>query len=112
MNCGIDYALLGRRIREYRNRNNLTQEQLAEKLGITVTHLSHIETNNAKISLQTLYRAAQIFDVTINDIIYDDKDVNGIGSITESLKGCNDRQLKIMKETLWTMKKVMNDEDV
>ena len=50
----MDYYKIGQRIRKFRKANNLSQEQLAEKIGISVTHLSHIETGNTKLSLQVL----------------------------------------------------------
>ena len=35
----------------YRKKFGITQEELAEKVDISVTHMSHIETGNTKLSL-------------------------------------------------------------
>lgn len=40
----MNYYEIGQRIRKYRKASELSQEQLAEKVGISVTHMSHIET--------------------------------------------------------------------
>lgn len=40
---GSFIAEVGRRIQKYRLQNNLTQEELAEKIGISQKHLSRIE---------------------------------------------------------------------
>ena len=47
----LDYYKIGQRIRKFRKAYNLSQEQLAEKVGISTTHMSHIETGNTKLSL-------------------------------------------------------------
>ncbi len=40
----MDYYKIGQRIRKFRKAYNLSQEQLAEKVGISTTHMSHVET--------------------------------------------------------------------
>ena len=47
----MDYYKIGQRIRKYRKARQLSQEQLAEQIGISTTHMSHIETGNTKLSL-------------------------------------------------------------
>ncbi|MFR1478952.1 MAG: helix-turn-helix domain-containing protein [Hydrogeniiclostridium mannosilyticum] len=43
----INYLEIGQRIRKARLAAKVTQEQLAEKLGVGTTHISHIETGNS-----------------------------------------------------------------
>ena len=50
----MDYYAIGQRIRKFRKACGLSQEELAEKVGISTTHMSHIETGNTKLSLQVL----------------------------------------------------------
>ena len=45
--------LLGLKIREYRKANNLTQEQLAELVGIGTANISYIETGRFSPSIET-----------------------------------------------------------
>ena len=47
----MDYYAIGQRIRRIRKAHGLSQEELAEKVGISTTHMSHIETGNTKLSL-------------------------------------------------------------
>ena len=47
----MDYYEIGQRIRRVRKAKGISQEQLAEMVGISVTHMSHIETGNTKLSL-------------------------------------------------------------
>ena len=50
----VDYKTLGSRIRAVRLEKKMTQEQLAEAVGVGVTHISHIETGNSIPSLQDM----------------------------------------------------------
>ena len=51
----LDYFKIGQRIRKYRKAYNLSQEQLADKVGISVSHASHIENGGTKLSLPVLF---------------------------------------------------------
>lgn len=39
---------------------NLSQEQLADKVKISTTHISHIETGNTKLCLAVLVKIAEV----------------------------------------------------
>ncbi|MHB1484826.1 MAG: helix-turn-helix domain-containing protein [Saccharofermentanales bacterium] len=60
----IDYKQLGIRIANERKRNNLTQEQLAEKIGISSNYVSNIENNYSIPSLETLVKFCSSLNVT------------------------------------------------
>lgn len=55
--------LLGLKIKEYRKANNLTQEQLAELVGIGTANISYIETGKFSPSIETLKKLSEIFKV-------------------------------------------------
>ena len=55
----MKYFDIGQRIRRYRKACGLSQEALAQKVGISVTHMSHIETGNTKLSSQRLQRSCR-----------------------------------------------------
>ena len=50
----IDYAKLGLRIKELRIKKGLTQDNLAELVGCNTSHISNIENNHTKVSLNVL----------------------------------------------------------
>ena len=54
------YFEIGQRIRRYRKACGLSQEALAGRVGISVTHMSHIETGNTKLSLPVLAKIAEL----------------------------------------------------
>lgn len=45
----LDYKAIGKRIKIARIKKNLTQEAIADKIGITPQHVSNIETGNASV---------------------------------------------------------------
>ena len=55
----VDYADIGKRIRACRLAKGMTQEQLANEVGVVVTHISHIETGNSVPSLENADRHHQ-----------------------------------------------------
>ena len=54
----MEKGLLGNTIRQARIDNKYTQEELAEKIGITATHLKHIESEHRKPSIEVLFSLA------------------------------------------------------
>ena len=73
----MDYALLGQRIRAARLAAGLSQERLAEMVGLTSQHISHTEVASTKISLPSLVKIANALQVSIDkllsDNVYDSK---------------------------------------
>ena len=60
---------LGRRIRLYRNRLNLTQVDLAEKAGIARSFIAELEIGGRNISILNLRAIAQALDVTLSKLL-------------------------------------------
>lgn len=56
----MDYYTIGQRIRKIRKAHGLSREELAEKVGISTTHMSHIETGSTKLSLPVFVELAKI----------------------------------------------------
>jgi transcriptional regulator with XRE-family HTH domain len=65
----VDYKELGKRIRAERTKLNLTQEKLAEKIEISESFLGHIERGDRKLSLETLVKIAQEFNVSTDYLL-------------------------------------------
>jgi len=65
----LNFALIGQRIKEVRINKKLTQEYLADKTGVNVSHISNIETNKVKVSLTLLVGICNTLDVTIDYLL-------------------------------------------
>ena len=58
--------VLGDVFKEYRIKNNLTQENIAEKLGISVKYISRIENGTGGVKMETLVNYMNILGMTPN----------------------------------------------
>lgn len=64
-------VLLGKRIKELRNKYKLTQSNLAERLGVTVSSIAAYENNSRQPSYEVLIKMADVFKVTIDSLLLD-----------------------------------------
>lgn len=66
---------LGEKIKKLRKENNLSQEQLAEKLNVSRQAISKWEANKAYPDIENLILLRKIFDVTLDDLIIDENNI-------------------------------------
>ncbi len=62
--------VLGEVFKEYRIKNKLTQEQIAEKLGISVKYISRIENGTGGVKVETLVNYMNILGISPNVVFY------------------------------------------
>lgn len=67
----MDYALLGKRIRDERLMLRLTIEQLAEKVDKSTNYIGQIERNDGKPSLETIVDIANALGTTVDALLQD-----------------------------------------
>lgn len=65
----LDYTIIGERLKKARLAKNLTQEQLAEKLDVSVAFLSRAERGDVKINLSRISQLCDLLDVSISYIL-------------------------------------------
>ncbi len=99
----MDYYAIGQRIRRFRRAHNMAQEELAEKVGISTTHMSHIETGNTKLSLQVLVALAAALEVRTDDLLFDNPPV-GISNTNEEIarlmENCTSQELAFLRDMI------------
>jgi len=64
----MSFEQFGRRLAELRKKRGLTQEQLAEKLGVHVTHIAKIEIGLRLPSVQLLKKISEVLDASLDDL--------------------------------------------
>lgn len=74
---------IGKICQEYRLKNNLTQNQVAELTGLEPRHISQIERGCSKGSIDTLLKLCNAYKITPDIILFDllDDDVRNLTSI-------------------------------
>lgn len=60
--------LLGTRMKDLRNARGITQEEIAEQIGISRQKYARIENGTNSITLDILSKVASVLDVTVGDI--------------------------------------------
>ena len=103
----MNYYEIGQRIRKFRKAYNFSQEQLAEKIGISTTHMSHIETGNTKLSLSVFVKIADALSVQTDELLYDIPQINRTlikHELTELLDSCSKQDLYILVDVIKNLK--------
>lgn len=67
----MDYKSLGMRIRKRRKAMRMTQEELARKLGLSLSFLGHIERGTRKASIETLVAIANELSLSVDYMLQD-----------------------------------------
>ena len=62
----ISAILMGQRIRSARKAKEMSTEELAEKVGVAVESIGHIECGARRPSLNLIYNIAEILDVSLD----------------------------------------------
>lgn len=97
----IDYGKLGLKIKEIRQRQGYTQDALAELVNCNTSHISNIENNHTKVSLNLLLAIANMLHTSIDYLLSDQYDNSALAldnEILRALSDCDDnKKEKILK---------------
>jgi transcriptional regulator with XRE-family HTH domain len=100
--------LLGARIKELRKRVGLSQDQLAEKVGIESKYLSRIEVGKRHPSLDALERIADSLQVEMKelfDFAHHDIEVVSPKGIASALAGASSEELRLVFKLIKAVRK-------
>lgn len=97
--------LIGANIQKYRKLARMTQESLAEALGLTSGHMTAIENGYTGISLPKFIEVSEILNVSADRLLGSDSSSELLSNeITQLLKNCNEDELELMLAVLRTIK--------
>ncbi len=97
----MDYYKIGQQVRKFRKLHLYSQEDLAEKVGISVTHMSHIETGNTKLSLPVLVSLIKALEIRADDLLFPRDHINRnsiLDDLAEALEDCSAQELRIIAD--------------
>lgn len=103
----IDYLDIGSRIRAERTKQNISQEKLAEMVGVGTTHISHIETGNTIPSIKTFVAIINALNISSDELLRNhiSKAKHVLeGEMAEMIKDCTDDESRIIADTVKTLK--------
>ncbi|HIS74092.1 TPA: helix-turn-helix transcriptional regulator [Candidatus Galligastranaerophilus intestinavium] len=92
--------LINTSIKNLRKSNNLTQEEFAEKIDISIQGLSNIERNRYQPTADTIDKICKAFKITPAELLLGQNDNEIINNITLLLTNCPKNKLKKICEVI------------
>ena len=106
----MDYYKIGQKIRKIRKAHGLSQEELAEKVNISTTHMSHIETGNTKLSLSVFVEIATALEVRTDELLGTPTTTTStsLDEIAAVLERCTAQEAKVITDVVKATKLSMD----
>lgn len=106
----IDYASVGYKIKQIRIQKGKTQEQLAEAVGVGVTHISHLETGAGTVSLKVFLAIVNYLECSADEILC--KEIKTARPIVDNwlaelVADCDQTEVKIIADTVAALKQTI-----
>ena len=99
----VDFKIIGNRIKKKRKEKAMTQEELANKLYVSVGYVSNMERGTTKINLSTLSDIADILECDVSEFV-SDTSVGGKtylkNEMDEIIAGLNEKERKVIFEII------------
>ena len=102
MNETLTPGVLGAAIRKARTEKHFSQEELAEKVGITPTHIKHIESEHRKPSIEVLYRIVRALNLSLDALFFPEEtdSQEEYRKVERLLHRCGAKQLRVLYATM------------
>ena len=110
----IDNKKIGKRIREARVKRHLTQEELAEGAGVTVSYVANAESGNSCPSLDKLFEIADALSIWIGELLCDnvrESDWVFRKEIMETIKDCREGEKTALLYHLKFFKRILREDE-
>lgn len=106
----IDYASIGQKLKKARLSKGITQEQLAEAVGVGVTHISHLETGSGTASLKVFLAIINFLDCSADELLCKEiKTAKPIVNnwLAELVEDCTQDEIKIIADMVTALKQTL-----
>ena len=102
----LQHGQLGGAIKKSRNNKNLTQEKLAELIGVTTEHVQQLESERRKPTVTRLLTIADTIDMSIDALLTtdDDRAQELRNMINLGLNHCSVRDMEVAYATIEAMR--------
>ena len=107
----IDYLAIGKKIAARRKELGLTQEQLAEEVGISYSHIGNIERGKTKLSLQVFADISNVLKISSDYLLLKEISIPEVtlsNEVSLLLSKCSKREAQIVISTLKTLCQELN----
>lgn len=103
----VNHYALGQKVRKFRRKMGLSQNEFSELIGRSTTFLSYVENGTKKMSIETFTEVAHALNMSMDELI--SGCVSGESKITsydfsKILADCNEYEKHILADTLKAVK--------
>ena len=108
----LNIFALGRRIHQVRKKRGYSQTVLADKVHISTTFLSYIESGSKAMSLDTFVDLVNMLNTTADDLLRDSLNNTTVVSnntLTELMSDCSTYEERVLIEVLISTKQSLRD---
>lgn len=91
---------VGIRVKELREAASLTQEQLAEKIDVSVQYISRLERGTVGMSMNTLASMCEVLKVSADYLLFGRRTVTDISLVVNRLQYLTPTQLSIVERSI------------
>lgn len=106
----IDYASIGQEVKKIRQSKGVTQEELAEAVGVGVTHISHLETGSGTVSLKVFLAIVNYLECSADELLC--KEITTARPIVDNwlanlVADCDTTEIKIIADMVASLKQTL-----
>ncbi|MBQ6990795.1 MAG: helix-turn-helix transcriptional regulator [Clostridia bacterium] len=103
----VDYEMIGGQIKKLRINRKLTQEQLAEMVGVGPSHMSHIESGKTVPSFEVFIALVNALNCSSDELLC--KEIKKAKPILNNwlvdlVADCDETEIKILSDMVVSMK--------
>lgn len=104
-----DYPEIGEHLRAARHQRGLSLRELADRLGVSPSLISQIERGRANPSVSTLYQIVAELDVSLDELLFEDRRPAGGGAGVDAappasgpvLRGKERQRIRLASGVIW-----------
>ena len=93
----VDLVEIGKRIQGRRKQMGLTQEQLADKMDVSIQMVSNLERGNKSIRIENLIKLSEILNISTDYILTGKETAEDMQALTEQMATLSQKERKMMK---------------
>ena len=102
----LESKILGNAIKAARIKNGLSQENLAELVGIMPTHLKHIESEHRKPSIDVLFKLTKVLHISLDNLLFNNISISAELHTAEILlKDCDLKEIELIIDIIKSIQK-------
>ena len=93
----VDLVEIGKRIQGRRKQMGLPQEQLADKMDVSIQMVSNLERGNKSIRIENLIKLSEILNISTDYILTGKETAEDMQGLTEQMASLSQKERKMMK---------------